>query len=54
MPWLNWSSHVDAEDAGAMEVLDEARVELDARPEQGSGVASGEDVTRKRRVLLKV
>ena len=27
---------------------------FDARPQQGSGVASGEDVTRKRRVLLKV
>jgi hypothetical protein len=45
---------VHAQDARPVQVLDEPRVELHARPQQRGGVASGEDVTRKRRVLLKV
>ena len=45
---------VYAEDARPAEVLDEASVELHARPEQGRGVAAGEDVARERRVLSKV
>ena len=45
---------VDALDPGLVQVLDEANVEPHAGSEQGSAVASGEDVTRERRVLMEI
>ena len=45
---------VHAQDPGPIQCSMEARLMLHTCPQQRGGVTAGEDVTRKRRVLLKV